>query len=215
MTQWSAFTANQSMEQAPESTACIHETQPSSIPEHQPTSTASSSVTVPLQATELRLCTNFTETTCGCKKANGKPCSSLFPLDHYIDLRAQSSFLTHDELDLALLGCIMSTVITDEYVRDGRHKPAKRRRITTTFTHHAHEVCKTTFCFLYGIGRRRIMALKESYLTNGLETCIHGNRKKLPHNQLTQATITNFVKFLQSYTEENAILLPGRIPGMI
>ena len=110
VTQWSAFMTSQSLEQAPSPTACVNKTQSSSMPAsiHQQTSnvsssttsTVSSSTTVPYQATVLRLCTNFTETTCGCKKANGKPCSSLFPLDHYLDLRAQSSFLTHDELDL-------------------------------------------------------------------------------------------------------------------
>ena len=178
-----------------------------------PTQPMASGSSVPYDPTELHLCKKFIETTCGCKKANGKPCSSLFPLDHYIDLRAQSSLLTHDELDLVLLGCIMCTVLIDQYIRDGRHKPVKRRRTTITFMHHAHEVCKTTFGFLYGVGRRRIMALKESYLLNGLETRIHGNTKRLPHNQMTHRAICNVVKFLQNYAEQNAILLPGRLPN--
>ena len=163
--------------------------------------------------TELQLCKEFIESTCGCKKFKGKPCSSLFPLDHYIDLRAQSSLLTHDELDLALLGCISCTIITDEYIRDGRHKPAKRRWTSLSFIHHSHEVCKNTFCFMYGVGRRRIMTLKDSYLANGLETRIHGNRKRLPHNHVTHTEITNMVRFLENYAEENAILLPGRVPN--
>ena len=167
----------------------------------------------PYDPTELHLCEEFLEKTCGCKKVKGKPCSSLFTLDHYIDLRAQSSFLTHDELDLVLLGCIMCTVIIDECIRDGRHKPVKRRRTSITFMHHAHEVCKMTFGFLYGVGRRRIMALKDSYLENGLETRIHGNTKRLPHNQMTHRAICNVVKFLQNYAEQNAILLPGRLPN--
>ena len=180
----------------------------------QPSSTSvsqSSSIDGPYHPTELKLCTDFIESTCGCKKAKGKPCSSLFTLDHYIDLRAQSSFLTHDELDLTLLGCIMCTVITDEYIRDGRHKPAKRRRTSISFIHHSHEVCKTTFCFLYGVGRRRIMALKDSYLANGLETRVHGNREDLPYNQMTHIAISHIVKFLKNYAEVNAILLPGQI----
>lgn len=57
------------------------------------------------------------------------------------------------------------------------------------------------------------MALKDSYLANGLETRVHGNRKRLPHNQMTHRAITNVVKFLENYAEENAILLPGRIPN--
>ena len=213
MTQWSAVAGSESepAELVQMHTACVNDPQSGiSVPHSSTTSTGNG---IPYQDQELRLCKNFVETTCGCKKAKGKPCSSLFPLDHYIDLRAQSSFLIHNELDLTLLGSIMCTVITDDHVRDGRHKPVKRRRTSLSFMHHAHEVCKTTFCFLYGVGRRRIMALKESYLTNGLETRIHGNSKKLPHNHMTHRAITNVVKFLQNYAEENAILLPGRIPG--
>ena len=210
VTQWTPFTGTGSelVDPIQEDSATPSDTQSSSIPASQ-----TSSSDVPYHPSELKLCKEFIESTCGCKKFKGKPCSSLFTLDHYIDLRAQSSLLTHDELDLTLLGCIMCTIITDEYIRDGRHKPAKRRRTSLSFIHHSHEVCKTTFCFLYGVGRRRIMALKDSYLANGLETRIHGNRKRLPHNQMTHRAMTNMVKFLENYAEENAILLPGRIPN--
>ena len=134
----------------------------SSIPVPQPSNTPVTAMSVeplvngtraPYDPTELHLCEEFLDKTYGCKKVKGKPCSGLFTLDHYIDLRAQSSFLMHDELDLVLLGCIMCTVITDECIRDGRHKPVKRRRTSITFMHHAHELCKKTFGFLYGVRR--------------------------------------------------------------
>ena len=70
-----------------------------------------------------------------------------------------------------------------------------------------------TFCFLYGIGKDRLRSIKEHYLANGLETRVHGNRKRLSHNSNSPETINNVVKFVQNYTEVNAILLPGRIPG--
>ena len=57
------------------------------------------------------------------------------------------------------------------------------------------------------------MTLKDSYRANGLETRIHGNRKWLPHNHVTHTEITNMVRFLENYAEENAILLPGRVPN--
>ena len=55
------------------------------------------------------------------------------------------------------------------------------------------------------------MALKDSYLANGLETRVHGNREDLPYNQMTHIAISHIVKFLKNYAEENAILLPGQI----
>ena len=168
-----------------------------------------------VESLEEGLCKKFKQLTCGCRKVpSKKPCSELFLVEHYLELRAQSSFLTLDELDLALMGSIMCTVVRDEWVRDGRHKPVKRRRLTTMmYMHEGHEVCKKTFCFLYGIGKDRLRSVKEHYLANGLETRVHGNTKCLPHNHNSPETISNMVKFLQNYAEENAILLPGRIPG--
>ncbi len=62
-------------------------------------------------------------------------------------------------------------------------------------------------------GKDRFLALKAHYLVNGLTTRIHGNHKRLPHNTLTFTDMKNILKFLQAYAEDNAILLPGRIPG--
>lgn len=57
------------------------------------------------------------------------------------------------------------------------------------------------------------MALKQHYIACGLSTRVHGNTKRLPKNALTYREIQNVLKFLKSYAQANAILLPGRIPG--
>ena len=63
---------------------------------------------------------------------------------------------------------------------------------------------------LYGIGKKRLQNVKDAYNRNGLEVRIHKNTKSLPHNCFFSQ---NFKRFLNNYAEENAILLPGRIPG--
>ena len=65
------------------------------------------------ESPDIRKCQEFVKNTCDCHLAHGRPCSDLFSLEHYIQLRAQSNFLTRDELDLTLIGSIMSTVIND------------------------------------------------------------------------------------------------------
>ena len=168
-----------------------------------------------VESLEEDMCRKFKKQTCGCRKVSGKHhCSDLFPVDHYLELQAQSSFLTRDELDLVLMGSIMCTAFRDDCIRDGRRKPVKRRKLTTMmYMHEGHKVCKKTFCFLYSIGKDRLRAVKENYLANGLVTRTHGNKKHLPHNAISPETINNIVMFLQNYAEENAILLPGRIPS--
>lgn len=169
----------------------------------------------PTTKTDYDICAEFYERTCRCKKADGKPCSSLFPLEHYIDMRSQASLMTHQELDLVLLGSLMTTLHDhDTTVARGRHKPAKRTKITSHFMHNGYHVCINTFAFLFGIGaNHRIKAIKKHYLENGMESRVHKNTKRLPSKTASYEDICALVKFLQNYAETNAILLPGRIPS--
>ena len=162
------------------------------------------------QSAELSKCREFANNTCGCKMANGKPCSGLFSVEQFIEFRAQSSFLTHEQLDLVLMGSVLSTVnASDKGV--GRHQ-AKRQRITVTFMHKGYHICRGTYTFLYGVSKHRIQSIKEHVLENGLVTRTHGNTRRLPHHALTLDETMNVLKFITNYAEQNAILLPGRIP---
>ena len=162
------------------------------------------------QSAELSKCREFANNTCGCKMANGKPCSGLFSVEQFIEFRAQSSFLTHEQLDLVLMGSVLSTVnASDKGV--GRHQ-AKRQRITVTFMHKGYHICRGTYTFLYGVSKHRIQSIKEHVLENGLVTRTHGNIRRLPHHALTLDETMNVLKFITNYVEQNAILLPGHIP---
>ena len=78
--------------------------------------------------TDEQVCREFVEQTCGCKKACGQPCSSQFSIEYYMERRAQASLLTRTELDLIMLGSVMSTARVDDSITHGRHKPVKRQR---------------------------------------------------------------------------------------
>ena len=163
---------------------------------------------------DVDVCTAFVQRTCGCTKANGKPCSTLFSTEHYIDHHAQASLLNRQELDLVLLGSIMTTVLDRDSIVDGRHKPAKRIKVSSSHMHNGYKVCKTTYAFLYGVGtKHRLEAIKKHYLEHGMETRVHKNTRRLPHNALSFDEITSVVKFIENYAEQHAILLPGRIPA--
>ena len=101
----------------------------------------------PTETPDVCKCQEFVEKTCGCHLADGSPCSSLFPLEHYIQLRAQSSFLNRDELDLTLIGAIMSIVIQDDNIRDGHKNPKRRKQTRTSYMHHGNEICKNIHIF--------------------------------------------------------------------
>lgn len=63
------------------------------------------------------------------------------------------------------------------------------------------------------IGKDRFNAVKNHYVATGLTTRRHGNTKRTPVNTLSFRETQNAVKFLKSYADNHAILLPGRIPG--
>ena len=166
------------------------------------------------QSAEISKCKDFVSKTCGCTKADGKPCSTLFTEDHYADLRAQATFLTREQLDLVILGSVMATMHNEEHCRSWhRHKPAKRQKTMMAYMHHGYNLCKTTYNFLHGVGNSRVKAIRKSYLHDGLTPRIHGNAGRYPHNALTYIQISNMIKFIQNYAEQHAILLPGRIPS--
>ena len=169
----------------------------------------------PTIESDYEVCVQFYERTCGCQKADGKPCSSLFTLEHFFDMRSQASLMTHQELDLVLLGSLMTTLHDhDTTAARGRHKPAKRTKVTSHFMHNGYHVCIKTFAFLFGIGaNHRIKAIRKHYLENGMEPRVHKNTKRLPSKTASYEDLLALVKFLQNYAETNAILLPGRIPS--
>ena len=159
------------------------------------------------QSAELLKCCDFARTTCGCFKANGNE-------EHYVELRAQAAFLSHEQLDLVIMGSVMATINSDESCRPWhRHKPPKRQKTMMTYIHHGHNLCKKTYSFLHDVGNHRVKAIRQSYLQNGLTPHCHGNSGRSSHNALTYKQIECIVKFIQNYAEQHAVLLPGRIPG--
>ena len=79
--------------------------------------------------------------------------------------------------------------------------------------HNRYAICKVTFGFLFGVGKSRINAMRKHYMEYGMEGWIHKNTKRLPSKTASHKDIVRLVTFMPNYTEANAILLPGRIPG--
>ena len=69
---------------------------------------ADSALVVPdpefLEVEETQSVQAFVSSSCGCVLHIGRPCSSQFSLDQYLEFEGQSRELTSAELDMALLG---------------------------------------------------------------------------------------------------------------
>jgi len=112
---------------------------------------------------------------------------------------------------MVLMGNVASNIREDDDVgtRCG-HKPAKRMRTFMGYKHKGYMLCRKTF---YDMSHHKVQSIKEHFSKNGLTERTHGNSLKCPDDALSFGTILNLLEFIQNYPEQNAILLPGRIPG--
>ena len=69
------------------------------------------------------------------------------------------------------------------------------------------------FQALYGIGRKRLENLKRHYKEHGISPRSHGNKGKMPVGTCSMDTLQQVISFLDNYTEEHAVAIPGRVPG--
>ena len=163
--------------------------------------------------TEKAKVDTFFANTCNCKFGEDeKACSRSLSLDDFFDSRNNCHELSSTELDLVILGAIQSSLNCNEVSVSGRsHKHRKQPRMA--FYYHGKRICKKTFLFLHCLNKNRFCSLVKHYRKNGLTLRIHGNKKRLPSSAFSSETIERVVKFILNVAEEQALLLPGRVPG--
>lgn len=165
---------------------------------------------LPTDQAEKDLVSAFMASGCGCIKQ----CSKQFSVEYMTSVRESCAKLTNTELDMAILGQLMASTNTSTSVSTvARHQEAERQRAYTYFLHQGKIVCASTFRFLHGIGIKRFKNLLKNLKENGLSPRVHGNTNRKPKHALSYASTEYVIRFLLTYAEQHALLLPGRIPG--
>ena len=126
------------------------------------------------------------------------PCSTTFSHQSIESCRDSCAELSHNELDITIMAQLKSR--TDKWNR-------------TNFFHNGIRICKSTFLFLHGMSKKKFHNIKKSFGEHGLQPRVHGNTKRIPHHALSFDVTQSVLKFLIEYAEQNAIVLPGRVPG--
>ena len=139
--------------------------------------------------------------------SQGGQCSDQFTEESVLANLYNCLELSHTELDLIVLANIQAFSAA-EVIGEKR-----KRNPPFSFLYHSQSMCKDMFLNFYGISKSRFQRLLEHYQNHGLSPWVHGNSKRLPHNALPQAVTEDVKNFLSNYADENAVLLPGRIPG--
>ena len=159
----------------------------------------------PCDRNEEEVIAQFVATGCSCAKR----CSSQFSKECIKSVRAYCFDLSHNELDMVLLGQLITTTNTSsQVVRESHHLEKERKRAYTTYYHAGKVVCAKTFLVLHTVGRKRLRNLALSLRENGLTPRVHGNSRRQPKHSLSYQSIEYVVGFLLNYYEQHA-LLPG------
>ena len=145
---------------------------------------------------------------CGCSRGYKEvQCSRNFSKETVLSNLNNCLELTAAELDLVVLANIQ-VFSRDKYIGGKRSRSSR-----CNYQYRSILICKEMFLHLYGISDSRLCRLKEHYDKYGIFPRTHCNTKRLPSNTLPQLVTENVHNFLANYVKENAIVLPGRIPG--
>ena len=155
----------------------------------------------------------FLTKTCGCAHGyKGSPCSSTIQVEDIVDCQNNRAELSLAELDLVILRMIHSAINCDQFSYSGRAEKT-RQRTRMPFYFHSHRICPKTFLFMHRLHKNRFYSLVKHYRLNRLSLRTHGKKKRLPSSAFSAATIERVVKFIMNVAEDQALLLPGRVPG--
>lgn len=156
----------------------------------------------------IEKCTKFLQDGCGCALGGkASSCSAEFMKETVLANLNNCLELTSGELDLVILANIQA------FTRIDCVGEKRSRSPQSSFYFQGRQICKEMFLHVYGIGYARFLRLKEHWEQHGLSHRTHGNTKRVPENATPLSVVEDFCAFLQNYMEENAIILPGRIPG--
>ena len=131
--------------------------------------------------------------------------------------RMDMAAMTPREQMLVLLGKISCTINLSSITRrtkKGADSNTERQRPRTSYMVEGHAVCRDTFKFLHAISQDRLTSLIKWYKDNGLVP-----KEKKSGGRNNQKSIYSFedirrtVAFITNYSDDHALVLPGRIPG--
>ena len=122
----------------------------------------------------------FRSDGCKCQLSGGEPCHILFTATQIWAACDKCHQLTHDQLDMVVMGQLRSSCRNDRVTLKSKENNTLRQRLMTLFHFGGHRICHTFFLFLRAMGTERFKAIKQSWLERGL--CPRIALKILPHN---------------------------------
>ena len=166
-----------------------------------------------IHMTERAKMEKFYEETCHCKLGEDeKACSLSISFNDFIESRNNCKELSSTELELVIPGIAQSSLNCNETGISGRVEKG-RQHPRIEYFYHGKRICMKTFLILHCIHNNQFCSLVKHYRKNGLTLRVHGSAKRLPSSACSAETVERVIKFIGNPAKEQALLLPGRMPG--
>ena len=142
---------------------------------------------------------------CDCKFGpNNSSSLEVFDRLEFVECKENFLELSNEERDMFLLSFFTMNRVPN--------KPVDKKSVPI-YRIYGYNVCKRTFMFLTNIGGTKYQNIADHYNVNGLSARRHGNKGRLPSNTSSFGTVEHVKSFIQAYANDNAMPLPGRVPG--
>ena len=145
----------------------------------------------------------FRNDTCGCKEFYGQPCSNMLDFECIVDYRESCQEMSREELDIVIKSQLLAHRRSGSHTNAKKHKVKERERPFQEFFFHGKRVCRSTFCFLHNIERKKLLAISKSLDEDGLRPRVHGRVGKAPAHSLTFIDRERVKTFICEYARDN------------
>ena len=156
---------------------------------------------------------DFQVNGCGCGKIYGHPCFKELAWENLLDYRTSCLEYSKEELDLVIKVQLLGHRRNGEETDNEKHKSRERQRSFKEYFLFGRQVCMKTFCFAHAVSHSTLKRIGNHLDSHGISARKHGNLGKSPKHALTVSDINNVIVFLKTYSNKNALPLPGRMPN--
>ncbi|XP_060807122.1 uncharacterized protein LOC106142669 [Amyelois transitella] len=147
-----------------------------------------------------------------------KQCFKLFAKEEIlksrfdcISLNSNCDFHSNHQ-DILLTGALNCLVDNNpDTSKESKHKIKNRERAAVKYMFRGKIVCKSFFVFVHGVGPKKFKNIVKHVNEHGVELKEHKLSKNIHHSFTLEQRVTA-VTFIKSFSEQNSLVLPGRLP---
>ena len=123
--------------------------------------------------------------------------------------RFDSMALSSAEKDMVLMGIMQTCMVSSQRTKRSKQRNAERKQVQPRHTFHGEPLCRAALLYVMAMSKNLITAVSKHYQREGLNPRTYSKRGKA----LTITATSLVTEFIDKYSQQHALQLPGRVPG--